>query len=476
MKKILFLIIVGFTITNVYCQSLGNQSNLPISADSFQSSMKFYGDYLIIGNPKSSYHENNAGVAYIFKNISGNYWEEKAVLTPNDLTTDDYFGFSVDINENYAIVGAAFKDDTLSKSGSAYIFKNENDNWTQIAKLNPNNNDSLIGFGTSVSITDNYAFVGASGYYFSSSDTGKVYVFENKNDEWLQTAVLKSSDSRSSDFFGWDIEITDTIAVIGARHTGAYVFKNKNGDWAEQTKLYSSNLSNSGRFGKTVSLYGNYIMVGAEDDSINGKDGAGSACIFKYENNIWVEKQKLIDQSPQTTDYFGYTVAITDSFAAVTTIYYETSNTGLLGSVSFYKNNNDNWEFIERITPLTEVYFMNFGIKLDISNNFLVTTNKWGTIYLYPIVKPEILNVVYNKNHDNFNIYPNPTNDNFYIESDIDYSDINIYSLNGKLIKTLKKQSAFDNKFIVSDIKRGLYIIKVSRNNVVYHSQLLIFE
>jgi hypothetical protein len=66
--------------------------------------------------------ENDAsGSAYIFWR-DGISWSQQAKLTASDGAAGDYFGWSVSISGDYAIVGASYDDDKGTDSGSAYIF------------------------------------------------------------------------------------------------------------------------------------------------------------------------------------------------------------------------------------------------------------------------------------------------------------------------------------------------------------------
>lgn len=56
----------------------------------------------------------------------------------------------------------------------------------------------------------------------------------------------------------------------------------------------------------------------------------------------------------------------------------------------------------------------------------------------------------------NVQVYPNPTSDFIYIEN-IDYQLVKIYSLDGKLIKTIENDRAID----VRDLNEGLYLINI---------------
>jgi len=107
----------------------------------------------------------------------------KTLDNPNAFSTSagDQFGYSVSISDNYAIVGALGEDDSDgSGSGKAYIFDITTGNL--VATLdNPNAFSTSAGdqFGYSVSIDGNYAIVGAYQEDDASGDlSGKAYIFE----------------------------------------------------------------------------------------------------------------------------------------------------------------------------------------------------------------------------------------------------------------------------------------------------------
>ena len=81
--------------------------------------------------------KSDAGSAYIFEKDTDGSWNEVQKIVASDRQESDYFGHSVSISGNYAIVGAFYEDhgangtsdstttdpDYLSAAGSAYIFK-----------------------------------------------------------------------------------------------------------------------------------------------------------------------------------------------------------------------------------------------------------------------------------------------------------------------------------------------------------------
>ena len=63
-----------------------------------------------------------SGSAYVFR-YDGSDWVEEAKLTASDGAAYDYFGDSVAVSGDTAVVGAYGDDDNGSDSGSAYVFQ-----------------------------------------------------------------------------------------------------------------------------------------------------------------------------------------------------------------------------------------------------------------------------------------------------------------------------------------------------------------
>ena len=80
-----------------------------------------------------------SGSAYLFKN-TGVGWTQIAKLSATDGAAENYFGHSVSISGNTAIVGT---HDTVAPS--AYVFEDLGSGWTQLNKLAPS--DGVIARG-----------------------------------------------------------------------------------------------------------------------------------------------------------------------------------------------------------------------------------------------------------------------------------------------------------------------------------------
>jgi len=104
-------------------------------------------------------------------------WWEQTKLLASDGATSDNFGRTVSVSGDYAIVAAYLDDDKGSGSGSAYIFKRDGTSWSQQAKLLASDGDANDEFGVSVSVSGDYAIVGADYDDDNGSDSGSAYIF-----------------------------------------------------------------------------------------------------------------------------------------------------------------------------------------------------------------------------------------------------------------------------------------------------------
>lgn len=189
------------------------------SPDSLGQSVGISGNIVIAGAPEDSDNGYKSGSAYIFalNDVDPNNWVQLAKLLPSDGAENDYFGCSVDISGDTAIIGALRGES--SDSGSAYIFApNEVDpnNWDQVAKLLPSDGAANDYFGFSVGISGDTAVIGAISGDGNDTDSGSVYIFRFNGSSWVEEAKLTASDGAAGDDFGWSISFSGNTAFIGA--------------------------------------------------------------------------------------------------------------------------------------------------------------------------------------------------------------------------------------------------------------------
>ena len=270
----------------------------------------------------------DAGSAYIFAKDQGgtDNWGQVKKIVASDRAASDYFGYSVSISGSYAIVGAYQEDQDasggamLTDAGSAYLFAKDlggADTWGQVKKIVASDRATYDKFGYSVSISGNYAIVGA---YLEDHDgsnyangAGSAYIFAKDQggaDTWGQVKKIVASDRGATDLFGSAVSISGNYVIVGAYQEdqdasggtmltdagSAYLFakdQGGTGNWGQVKKIVASDRTASDWFGFTVSISGTNAIVGAllEDEDATGANplsSAGSSYIFRNSLFTWV--------------------------------------------------------------------------------------------------------------------------------------------------------------------------------------------
>ena len=290
-------------------------------------SVSISGDYAIMSAHEDDDNGLHSGAAYIFERGANDSWMQKPKLTPSDAGYSDIFGWSVSISGNCAIVGARGDGDNGANSGSAYIFERATGGtWSQRTKLLPLDGAIDDRFGSSVSISGDYAIVGARNDDDNVSNSGSAYIFHRSGDgTWLEQAKLTASDPGVSDQFGVSVSISGKYAIAGARDDdngdnsgAAYVFeRSADGTWPERAKLRAADGAYDDRLGLSVSISGNHAIVGAHADDDNG-DSSGSAYLFERSaGGTWSQLDKLTADDGTAMDSFGWSVSIDGGLAIV---------------------------------------------------------------------------------------------------------------------------------------------------------------
>ncbi|MBK9196912.1 MAG: FG-GAP repeat protein [Flavobacteriales bacterium] len=89
------------------------------------------------------------------------------MIEASDQQFDDYFGLSVGISGDHAIVGAQYEDHNLTgsstrdRAGSAYVFVRSGTLWGQLQKVVASDRAVNDQFGVCVAISGDHALVGA---------------------------------------------------------------------------------------------------------------------------------------------------------------------------------------------------------------------------------------------------------------------------------------------------------------------------
>ncbi len=301
--------------------------------DKFGRCVAISGDFLIVGAPDNDDAGADSGAAYVFRRTDAS-WTEQAKLVASDAAAGDKFGGSVAIAGDFVLVGAYGDDDNGSASGSVYVFVRNGETWNQQAKLTPNDGASGDDFGWAVSICSNYAVVGAYGDDDTLTGSGSAYVFFHDGANWTQQAKLTANDPQASAGFGMSVAISGDSAIIGAPWTddggndsgSACIFERQGTSWSQRAKLSAQNAEAGAMFGHSVSISGDSVVVGGLYDD-EGGNNCGAAYVFQRRAPAWIQKTKVIPSDAAADDQFGQAVGVSGDFAIVGSPYDSDSGT-----------------------------------------------------------------------------------------------------------------------------------------------------
>lgn len=286
----------------------------------FGFSVSISGNTAMIGSPYDGDNGANSGSVYVFVRDGYGTWTQQAKILPVDGTSYDYFGHSVSISGDTAVIGAIYDDDIGENFGSAYVFIRSENTWSLQTKLFPDDGD-VESFGSPVSISGNTVVIGSRNDNDKGESSGSAYVFvRNETGNWSQDAKLVASDGSDYDNFACSVSIFEDTIVVGAykdddngyNSGSAYVFvRSEAGSWILQTKLLADDGSSSDWFGRSVSVSANTVAIGTQISS-------NSAYIFTCNNDgIWTQQAKLFPTDVSYKNGFGRSVSISDDTAII---------------------------------------------------------------------------------------------------------------------------------------------------------------
>jgi hypothetical protein len=312
----------------------------------FGRSLDCEGDRAVVGAIGSSTFDLYAGKAIAYVR-TGTQWLVEQELSPTDVMPLDYFGWSVDLDQETIAVGAADKN-------AAYVFAYDGSSWTEQQKLIGDDPGPGAEFGWRVAVDgptlavsaphDSAVEAGAGAIYvfvragsswnlqqrlepipggggigqamaldgdtlITSGLSDDVTVYMRSGQQWLATQQLHPSDEPMypRDFGrAFALDGNRLVVTRPGQGTGkAYYFVRSGGTWTEQQVVVPSDGNLADRFGAGASLHGDHLLIANEKDAVY---------FFEWNGATWVEDQKY---SGSQGNELGEEVALCDDSTAL---------------------------------------------------------------------------------------------------------------------------------------------------------------
>lgn len=177
--------------------------------DQFGTSVAISGDILLAGAPK----KDGTGVVYIFDVTTG---EELGTLTADDSESGDDFGQHIAVLGTNVLVGAPSATQSGFECGAAYLF--DLTTKTQLHKFEPSDPDDGDRFGSSLSLDETVALIGAytknRDDLIFGEDAGSAYLFDLTTGDELFNLTPESQFEGSH--FGECTRLSGNLAIVSA--------------------------------------------------------------------------------------------------------------------------------------------------------------------------------------------------------------------------------------------------------------------
>lgn len=306
------------------------------AGDNFGHSIDMDGDYAVVG----AYTAGEGGSAYVFEFVDG-YWTQRQELTASNAAAGDWFGMSVAIDGDTIAVGAP-GDESLT--GSAYVFTRSGTTWTEQTQLIGAGTTAGNLYGMSVDLDAGTLVVGSQAH----GGPGAAFVYTGSGSSWALQQEFTGSDS-GSNRFGETVRISGDTLVAGAiNYTGggaAYVFTRTADVWTQQQRLLADDRAASDQFGDSLAIESDTIVVGAPrtDHGFAADAEYGSAYVFTRSGTTWSQNQTLIASDASGGDWYGSSVALSGGTILVGATY-----AGVTGRGRAYALRNEGGTWSER--------------------------------------------------------------------------------------------------------------------------------
>ena len=235
----------------------------------------------------------------------------------------------------------------------------------------------LSGFGYSVSVSGDTAFVGSFREDNQTDGRGTVYVFERGASGWVRTQRLLPAP-------GWSyyspLEVNGDRAIVGAWRKSylsgeAYIYDRTPTGWQEVAMVTASDLEWDDEFGIAVAIDGDTAVVGSpKDDDHCPSDvqcNSGAAYVYERDASGWVEAQKLLASDPGVMHGFGTSVAIEGDRLVVAS--GTVLNPTWAGALYVFERGPSGWAQVARLEAAEHTNNKMFGLSTKLRGDVIVT-------------------------------------------------------------------------------------------------------
>jgi Flp pilus assembly pilin Flp len=250
-------------------------------------------------------------------------------------------------------IGATTNDGNGTDAGHVRVFKNVDDDWTQIGNvIDGEAAGDESGISVSLSSDGTIVAIGATKNDGTGTNAGHVRVFKNLSGIWTQIGSDIDGEA-ADDWSGSSVSLSSdgTIVAIGARLNDGTdlaaghvrVFRNVDNVWTQiGSDIDGEAVIDRSGFSVSLSSDGTIVAIGGKYNSGIGTE-AGHVRVFKNVDNVWTQIGSDID-GEAAGDRSGSSVSLSSDgkVVAIGAIKNDGTDTDA-GHVRVFKYDGDKW-------------------------------------------------------------------------------------------------------------------------------------
>jgi len=203
----------------VWLQSAKLLASDGTGGDALGTSVAIHDDVIVVGAPEDDpFGLFNTGSAYVFERDPNAGWAETAKLLPDQPSFLQSFGEAVAALADVVMVGAFFDNTQEPYTGAVYVYERDGaGGWLLTERLTASDGGNAHFFGISLALDGDLAVIGAENADTHIENTGAAYVFHRQPDgSWVEVGKVFAADGAFQDEFGRSVALSGNLAVVGA--------------------------------------------------------------------------------------------------------------------------------------------------------------------------------------------------------------------------------------------------------------------
>ena len=253
-------------------------------------------------------------------------------------------------------------------------------------------------FGVRVAASDSFLFV--SSIRYANTLGSSVYFYKFIDNDYQFVSKIFPNDPEEGALFGTSLLFQDNTLFVGAQNkkgndypypVGAlYVFEFENNIWVQKQKILPPEpYSFQSLFSLNLTKQNELLLVSASaaDSYI---ENSGKVYLYEHRDSFYELKNEFVPFDAKEDQHYGAGLLLKDDLIIIGSLYDSTSSGIGSGSIYVYKKQDTSWNFIKKIIPPVNSINLAFGCELAINDEFVFvgTSDNYyysnpGKVYIY---------------------------------------------------------------------------------------------